>query len=140
MSKKIALPLFIVLFSSIFGCASTRLSSDELRAVKIAENFVKRNGYTDAGHPDLPVNEIEATDRLFLSAKEEEEKLLNLRRGKAASEAFCITDKAGEVFVAFSAPESGCPLVVKIMRDGATRLMHSCIDENFMTPCKRIND
>ena len=107
------------------GCSSlnTRaLNSQQQDAVRAAEAFVVRNGYTAAGHPaNLPVQRVSIYD-----AFHSDEELIKSRKGLLETHAIAVEQKTSEaIWVYF--PEVGqkdTPRIVLVSNGKAIQLFH----------------
>jgi hypothetical protein len=100
------------------------LTASELHAIDVAETFVKRNGYTSAGHPtDLPVLPTDIMDALAGL----EEHLLEMRKGTLEARAFGIrsVDSGFLVFFESIPPRTNGPYrTLAVDEDGHARMLH----------------
>lgn len=98
--------LLLLLVLLLAGCASMTvrgLTAQEAEAVRLAEEFVLRNGYTAAGHPaSLPVQRVSIFDVL-----ESDEELVKSRKGLLEAHAIAVEQKAPDAFWVYF-PEPGC--------------------------------
>ena len=114
--------LLILLLSGCASMAARELTRQEQEAVRVAEAFVSRNGYTAAGHPaDLPVQRVSIFDAL-----ESDDELIKSRKGLLGARAIAVEQKDPNVFWVYF-PETGhkdSPRIV-FVRDGeAQQLFH----------------
>ena len=121
-SSNVGVLASILLLVATSGCRSVVVSAPELEAVRAAEAFVVRNGYTSGGHPkDLPVQAAEIFD-VFLSDQE----LIERRRGELESSALGVEDRGeGAYWVYFeSIGRPGYPRIVAVENGEAIQVFH----------------
>jgi hypothetical protein len=115
-------------FALVVGaCATNRTASltPELEAVlSTANEFVRRNGYTVAGHPsDLPVQRVE----LYDSMKNDKE-LVEERRNKLSSIPFAVEKIHNAWLVLFRAADGreDCPYMIVVPNNEKPHMGHGC--------------
>ena len=117
--------LLLLLILLLSGCASITargLTPRESEAVRVAETFVVRHGYTVAGHPpNLPVQRVSIFD-VFRS----DDELVKERKGLLEARAVAVENKGGNVFWVYF-PEIGqsdSPRIVFVRDWEAEQLFH----------------
>ena len=119
MNVKI-IALFVV--AALTACATLEISSSEAEAVQVAEAFVDRNGYTNAGHPErVPVQHVEIFDGLASDAE-----LVERRRGQLEPDAIGIEDKGEGVYWVYFATigRPNHPRIVVVQDGRAWQVFH----------------
>jgi hypothetical protein len=130
-----AFPVCLLGWSLGYGAiyAVLPLTEKELRAIQTAEQFVVRNGYTVAGHPEhLPVLENDIMDRLARSAED----LKAMRKGTLQARALGARTAGSEVLVYFQSipPTFGNAYPTVAVNEEQARMLHS---ERFASKYKR---
>ena len=117
--------LSLLLTVLLAGCASISArqpSSEEMDAVRVAEEFVVRNGYTSLGHPaGLPVQRVSIFDVLA-----SDEELVKERKGLLEPHAVAVEEVGPAIFWVYF-PESGSkdsPRIVYVKNGQAAQLFH----------------
>jgi hypothetical protein len=122
--------VLFMLVTSLAACAaapSGKLSAKEIQAVRSAEAFIARHGYTASGHPkDLPVENVESMDLLATP-----EDLVAWRRNTLEATAFGVTpcecdEDAFYVFFRRVNDAAGFRGVL-VEKDEATQVVHSVL-------------
>jgi hypothetical protein len=107
-------------------------TTQELEAVRLAEAFVLRNGYTVAGHPaDLPVQRVSIFDVL-----ESDDELIKSRKGLLEAHAIAVEQRAPDAFWVYF-PEAGhkdSPRIVYVSGGEALQLFH----QSYGPPSKKV--
>ena len=121
---------FVILVAALASCVSApskNLSAEEIRAVRSAEAFIARHGYTAGGHPkDLPVENVEVLDPVASP-----EDLVAWRRNTLEATAFGVTpceceEDAFYVFFHRVNDSSGFRGVL-VEKGEATQVVHSVL-------------
>lgn len=92
---KSAIGTLLCAFAMLSGCATSptaALDDAEWQAIRVAEQYVLRHGYTPVGHPaDKPVVGVDVLD----SVRSNQQKV-SVRRGRLEARAACVVRLEGE--------------------------------------------
>jgi hypothetical protein len=116
------LAVVTLLLSACVSNPAASISTREAVAVRVAEAFIERNGYTVAGHPPgLPVLRVEIFDVLA-----SDEELIKQRRGELEPHAMGVENKGhGAYWVYFpTVGDPNRPRIVFVKDGEAQQVFH----------------